>query len=408
VDQRLLPGTLWYLYEHTRDPYWRTQAERWTTGLDTVAKVTTTHDLGFVLFDSFGHQWRLTQDPRAKAVLLEGSATLAKRFNPAVGAIKSWDIDRVADRRREWEGGYPVIVDNLMNLEMLFWAARNGGDPALRTLAERHALTSMRAHVRDDGSVAHVALFDPTAGKLLRRTTWQGINDSSAWARGQGWAIYGLGAAARETGNRELLAGARRAADYFLAHLPAEGVPFWDFRHPALPNTERDASAAAIAASGLLALTPQVDAATGARYRAGAERMLTALASGYLAAGTPNASVLLHTVGDHPQHREIDVGMIYADYYFVEALLRWRRRAGAERRALRGAGARSPRPDHLGQPGDRGEDDVVEVGLRASHCSWIRPRVSGLRRPRASTVAMSCSTITGTPLTTWTARAPTT
>ncbi len=318
------PGTLWYLYEHTTDPYWRTQAERWTTGLDTVAKVTTTHDLGFVLFDSFGHQWRLTQDARAKAVLLEGSATLARRFNPAVGAIKSWDIDRVTDRRREWEGGYPVIVDNLMNLEMLFWAARNGGDPALRSLAERHALTSMRAHVREDGSVAHVALFDPATGKLLRRTTWQGINDSSAWARGQGWAIYGLGAAARETGNRELLAGARRAADFFLAQLPAEGVPFWDFRHPALPNTERDASAAAIAASGLLELARQVDAPTAARYRAGAERMLTALASGYLAAGTPNASILLHTVGDHPQNREIDVGMVYADYYFVEALLRWK------------------------------------------------------------------------------------
>ena len=130
--------------------------------------------------------------------------------------------------------------------------------------------------------------------------------------------------AARETGNRELLAGARRAADFFLANLPAEGVPFWDFRHPALPNTERDASAAAIAASGLLELARQVDAPTAARYRAGAERMLAALASAYLATGTPNASILLHTVGDHPQNREIDVGMVYADYYFVEALLRWK------------------------------------------------------------------------------------
>ncbi|GLC23732.1 alginate lyase family protein [Roseisolibacter agri] len=318
------PGTMWYLYEHTKDPYWREQAARWTTGLDTMARVTTTHDLGFVLFDSFGHQWRLTQDARARAVVLEGSATLAKRFNPRVGAIKSWDLDRVTDRRREWEGGYPVIVDNLMNLEMLFWAARNGGDPSLRALAERHALTSMQAHVREDGSVAHVALFDPQSGRFLRRTTWQGVNDSSAWARGQGWAIYGLGAAARETGNRDLLAGARRAADFFLAHLPADGVPFWDFRHPAIPNTERDASAAAIAASGLLELAKLVDAPTAARYRAGAERMLTALARDYLATGRPERSVLLHTVGDHPQNREIDVGMVYTDYYFVEALLRWK------------------------------------------------------------------------------------
>jgi hypothetical protein len=322
------PGTMWYLYEHTRDPYWRTQAERWTTRLDTVAKVTTTHDLGFVLFDSFGHQWRLTQDPRARAVLLEGSATLARRFNPAVGAIKSWDVDHVADRRREWEGRYPVIVDNLMNLEMLFWAAANGGDPSLKALAERHALTSMRAHLRDDGSAAHVALFDPQSGRMLRRVTWQGANDSSAWARGQAWAIYGLGAAARETGNVELLAGARRAADFFLANLPAEGVPFWDFRHPRIPNTERDASAAAIAASGLLDLAKRVDAPTAARYRAGAERMLTALARDYTAAGRPERSILVHTVGDHPQNREIDVGMVYTDYYFVEGLLRWKAMRG--------------------------------------------------------------------------------
>ncbi|MGZ8412988.1 MAG: alginate lyase family protein [Gemmatirosa sp.] len=318
------PGTMWYLYEHTKDPYWRTQAERWTTRLDTVAKVTTTHDLGFVLFDSFGHQWRLTQDARAKAVLLEGSATLARRFAPAVGAIKSWDVDNVTDRRRQWEGGYPVIVDNLMNLEMLFWAAANGGDPGLKALAERHALTSMRAHLRDDGSAAHVALFDPQSGRMLRRVTWQGANDSSAWARGQAWAIYGLGAAARETGNAQLLAGARRAAEFFIAHLPAEGVPFWDFRHPGIPNTERDASAAAIAASGLLELATIVDPPTAARYRGVAARMLTALARDYTAAGRPERSILVHTVGDHPQHREIDVGMVYSDYYFVEALLRWK------------------------------------------------------------------------------------
>ena len=317
------PGSLWYMYERTGDPYWRAQAARWTAGLEEMKDVTRTHDLGFVLFTSFGQGYRLTGDPHDSAVVVQGSRTLVKRFSPVVGAIKSWDTERQTDRRKSWE--YPVIIDNLMNLEMLFWAAGHGGDPAWKNLAERHALTSLRGHLRDDGSTAHVALFDPRAGALQGRTTWQGYADTSAWARGQAWAIYGFTTAFRNTGNRQLLDGATRAADFFIDHLPADAVPYWDFRLPDPAHGERDASAAAIAASGLLELSRHTSGTQSQRYRAAAERILTSLASRYLTEGTPSAAILAHSVGGRPQNDEIDVGITYADYYFIEALLRYQR-----------------------------------------------------------------------------------
>jgi uncharacterized protein YyaL (SSP411 family) len=189
-------------------------------------------------------------------------------------------------------------------------------------MAERHALTSARVHVRADGSTAHVALFDPATGALERTVTWQGYSDSSAWARGQAWAIRGFSAAYAQSRRPELLTAAQRAADWFIGHLPEDAVPYWDFRHPAIPNTERDASAAAIAASGLYDLARWSDATAARRYRAAADRMLTALITHYMAPATPNGAVLLHSTGNRPQGGEIDVGIVYADYFFVEALLR--------------------------------------------------------------------------------------
>lgn len=315
-------GALWYMYQLDRDPEWRTLAERWTEGLEPVKTMTSTHDLGFMLFDSFGHGYLLTGNPRYREIVIEGSRSLVTRYNPRVGAIKSWDTERRSDHRAQWK--YPVIVDNLMNLEMLFWAAANGGDSAWRGMAESHALVSARAHLRPDGSTAHVALFDPITGALERPVTWQGYADSSAWARGQAWAIHGLATSYRYSGRPELLAAARKAADFFIANLPADGVPYWDFRHPAIPDTERDASAGAIAASGLLDLARRVPPAEAARYRQAAERILTGLATSYTTAGTSNAAILAHSVGQRPQNVEIDVGIIYADYYFVEAILRQR------------------------------------------------------------------------------------
>jgi unsaturated chondroitin disaccharide hydrolase len=316
----LFAGTLWSMYEDTHAPEWRQLAERWTNGLEGNKNVTTSHDLGFMIFDSFGRGFLLTGDSHYRDVVLQASRSLVTRYNPRVGAIKSWDTERSSDARQGWK--YPVIVDNLMNLDILFWAASHGGDSTWFRIAERHALTSARAHVRADGSTAHVALFDPATGALEQTVTWQGYADTSAWARGQAWAIHGFTASYGRTRRPELLVAAQRTADWFIAHLPADDVPYWDFRAPSIPKTERDASAAAIAASALYDLARYVDAGASDRYRATADRIVASLASSYMAARTPRGAILAHSTGARPLRSEVDVGLVYADYFFVEALLR--------------------------------------------------------------------------------------
>lgn len=315
------PGAIWYMYQLDRTPEWRARAERWTKGIEPARSITRTHDLGFMVFNSFGHGHLLNQDTTYRRITVDAARSLATRYDEKVGAIQSWDTYGGSDARREWK--FPVIVDNLMNLELLFRAA-GWGDPRWKTIAERHALTSARVHVRSDGSTAHVALFDPATGKLERTVTWQGSSDSSTWARGQAWAIYGFTSAYRFTRNKELLTAAQRTADWFIAHVPPDGVPYWDFRHPRIPWVERDASAAAIAASGLLDLARTTSGDRAAGYREAALRILRTLASTYLTTGTTQSSILAHAVGGRPQNVEIDVGLIYADYYFLEALLRSR------------------------------------------------------------------------------------
>jgi hypothetical protein len=250
---------------------------------------------------------------------MEASANLAKRYDPRVGMIKSWDTYGNADARSSWK--YPVIIDNLMNLEMLFWAAANGGPAQWADIAHAHALKSAAVHLRADGSTAHVALFDPVTGKLIRTATWQGYSDSSTWARGQAWAIYGFTSAYGKTGDRRLLAAARKAAEVFLAHMDTGKVPYWDFRDPAIPNAPRDASAAAIASSALFDLARKVPGDP--RYRPAAEWLLYSLATDYLAPEN-SSSILMHSVGSKPQNSEVDVGLVYADYYFLEAIARSR------------------------------------------------------------------------------------
>jgi unsaturated chondroitin disaccharide hydrolase len=315
------PGMLWDMYalDHTRE--WRSLADRWTRGIEPARSITTTHDLGFMVFNSFGHGFLLTGDTGYRHVVIDASRSLATRYNARVGAIKSWDTEKVSDARRTWR--YPVIVDNLMNLELLFESAK-WGDPQWKEIAAHHALTSARVHVRADGSTAHVALFDPTTGKLERLVTWQGFSDTSAWARGQAWAIYGFTMAHGYTHNRELLMAAQRTADWYIEHAPPDGIPYWDMRHPAIPFVERDASAAAIAASALYDLSRQSSGENAKRYREVADRIVRTLSSEYLSEGTPLASILQHAVGNRPQNSEVDVGLVYADYYFVEALLRRR------------------------------------------------------------------------------------
>ena len=296
----------------------RTEAERWTAPLPGIFRTQYNHDLGFQFFTSDGVAYGLTGEKRYRATALEAARLLAGRFNPAVGAIKSWDWPQ-ADRP------FPVIVDNMMNLELLFWGAKHGGAPGWRALALRHARTTIANHVRPDGGSFHVVVFDPETGRVRRRITHQGYADSTTWARGQAWLVHGFTMAYRETHETDMLRTARRVADYFVAHVPPDGVPCWDFQAPGCPGGPelRDAAAAAIAASGLLELARYVGDADAARYRAAATTTLTTLLSPTYLAGTGSDALLLHATGNRPGKSEIDVAIIYGDYYFVQALRRW-------------------------------------------------------------------------------------
>jgi hypothetical protein len=305
------------MHEYTKDLFFKSAAERWTAGIIDQQFNAGTHDVGFMVFNSFGNGNRLYPSESYKKVILQSAQTLASRFNPTIGCIKSWDI-------RKWD--YPVIIDNMMNLELLFWAAQNGGSERLWEIAIVHAVTTMKNHFRPDGSTYHVLGYDTTNGSVKVRTTHQGYADESVWARGQAWAIYGFTMTYRFTNDKRFLATAQRAADYFIGHLPSDGVPYWDFLAPGIPNEPRDASAAAIASSALFELARYAEGKPlKAKYLEAAKKILGSLcAAPYLAEGTNSHAILNHAVGNRPGQSEVDVSIIYADYYFIEAMLRYR------------------------------------------------------------------------------------
>lgn len=312
------PGTLWYHFEYTEDPQYRDAAERWTAKLEPIQYFTENHDIGFMIFSSFGNGYRLTGDPPYRDIILQAARTSTLRYDPTVGCIKSWDNPR-------WE--YPVIVDNMMNLELLFWAVQNGEDSSLYRIAMSHAEQTMKNHIRPDGSTFHVVNYDLTDGHVIGRHTAQGVADSSTWARGQAWGIYGFTMAYRYTRDERFLTTALRLANYFINHLPADHIPYWDFQAPNIPDEPRDASAAAIAASALLELsTLDTNEARSRRLWAEAESILRSLASDdYLSAGKASRGITMHSVTSRPANIEVDVTLIYADYYLLEALLKYRR-----------------------------------------------------------------------------------
>ncbi len=310
------PGILWQLYKYTEDDSFLEQAQRWTNGLEE-QKTAPTHDVGFIINNSFGHGYRNAGIENYKKITLQAAKHLASRFDPRVGAIKSWDWGK-------WESRYPVIIDNMMNLELLFWAAKNGGDPKLADIAKTHAMTTIRDLIRADGSTFHVADYNRETGELIWQGTHQGLRDSSMWARGQAWAIYGFTVAYRETEEKIFLETACRLADRFLESLPEDGIPYWDFDAPQEPGEPKDASAAAIAASGLWELGSLVDETTlMIKYREASHNLVKNLSSDhYLAFKSGLPALLLHSTGNKPDNSEIDVPIIYADYYFIEALIR--------------------------------------------------------------------------------------
>lgn len=311
------PGILWYDYEATGDEAVRKEAERFTASLKFLSETPAfDHDLGFLVFCSYGNGYRLTHNPEYKQVLLNTADTLATLFNPRVGTILSWP------RNVALYGGHNTIMDNMINLELLFWAAKNGGDPHLAEIAVSHADTTMKYHFRPDYSSYHVAVYDTLSGRFLRGVTHQGHADSSMWARGQAWAIYGYTVVYRETRDERYLDFVQKVADVYLKRLPEDYIPYWDFDDPAIPDAPRDASAACVVASALLELSTYLPGDKGEEYRAAAINMLASLSSDPYRCGDAKPAFLLHSTGHKPAGSEIDASIIYADYYYIEALLR--------------------------------------------------------------------------------------
>jgi len=313
------PGILWYEYEYTKNPLWKNRADSFTRSLKPLAYHTAAdHDLGFQLYCSYGNGYRLTGDTSYKKILLAAADTLATLFNPVTGTILSWPS---MVKSEGWQ--HNTIIDNMMNLELLFWAAKNGGGKKLYNIAMKHAVTTMHNHFRPDYSSYHVVVYDTVTGKKIKGVTQQGYKDNSMWARGQAWAIYGFTMCYRETKNPEFLELALHVAFVYLNQLPDDMIPYWDFSAPGIPDAPKDASAAAITASALLELSTFVtDRSLAESYRQKASQMLKVLSSKDYQSREVNKAFLLHSTGNEPQGTEIDAYLVYADYYYLEALLR--------------------------------------------------------------------------------------
>ncbi|WP_256011565.1 glycoside hydrolase family 88 protein [Desertivirga xinjiangensis] len=313
------PGVLWYLYEYTGDAKWLTQAKKFTAKLEKEQFNKGTHDLGFMIYCSYGNGFRLTKDENYKEVIIQAAKSLSTRFSPQTGVIRSWD-----HHKDVWQ--FPVIIDNMMNLELLFEATKLTGDSSFYKIAVTHANNTIKNHFRSDNSSYHVVDYNPENGSVNKKMTHQGYADESAWARGQAWALYGFTLCFRETGNRAYLNQANKIASFILNHpnLPKDLVPYWDFNAPGIPAEPRDASAAAIIASALYELAGYSNSDM---YKKKAGTILRSLSKGYHSPAKKNGGfILIHSTGHKPAKSEIDVPLAYADYYYLEALLRSNRK----------------------------------------------------------------------------------
>ena len=314
------PGILWYLYEDTKDNMWREAAGKVTDMIAPLAyRKAKSHDSGFIMMCSLGNGYRLTGKPEYKEGLLHAADSLAMLYNPVVGTILSWPG---MVKKENWPHN---IIDNMMNLELLFWAARNGGGQYLYDIACKHAETTMKHQFRKDYSCYHVAVYDTLDGHFIKGVTHQGLSDDSMWARGQAWAIYGYTMVYRETHDVRVLDFARKVADVYLSRIPEDMIPYWDFNDPSIPDAPRDASAACVVASALLELSGYLPAEKALEYKQAAVKMLTSLSSDKYQCGKSKPAFLLHSTGHLPAGSEIDASIIYADYYYMEALLRLKR-----------------------------------------------------------------------------------
>lgn len=315
------PGELWYLYEVNPTPELKRYAELYTARVEKAKTITNNHDVGFMLNCSYGNGYRLTGNPKYKEVMIEGAHSLATRYNPQLGLMRSWDSDK-----QKWQ--YAVIIDNMMNLEFLMWAGRATGDRTFTQMAISHADKTMANHFRPDYSSYHVVSYDTLTAQPHIKQTHQGYANESAWARGQAWALYGYTMMYREAKKQAYLEQANHIAQFLMNHpnMPADKIPYWDFDCPDIPHTVRDASAAAIMASALIELSQFNPNDFGKQCLNFAEQQIRSLTSpAYLATPGTNANfAIMHCTGHLPGNSEVDVPLSYADYYYVEALLRLR------------------------------------------------------------------------------------
>ncbi|MFT4223088.1 glycoside hydrolase family 88 protein [Dysgonomonas sp.] len=315
------PGSIWLTYELTKDNKWLPLAEKYTESLDSVKHLKWHHDVGFMIGCSYLTGLRVTNKPEYKDVIVEAAKSLSTRFRPNAGVIQSWDADKGWQSQRGWK--CPVIIDNMMNLELLFEATKFSGDSSFHNIAVSHADVTMKHQFRPDFSCYHVVDFDPETGEVRKRQTAQGYSDESAWARGQAWALYGYTTCYRYTQDKKYLDQAENVYSFIFnnKNLPEDLVPYWDFDAPNIPNEPRDASAAAAIASALYELSTYI---SDKGYKETADKIMNSLGSENYRAkvGTNGNFILMHSVGSIPHNSEIDVPLNYADYYFLEALKR--------------------------------------------------------------------------------------
>jgi unsaturated chondroitin disaccharide hydrolase len=315
------PGSLWYLYELSNSELIKTIAEKRTKTLEPLKYFTDNHDVGFMVFCPFGNAYRITGDSAYRNIINTAAKSLSTRYKPSIKSIQSWESNSKL--------ACPVIIDNMMNLELLYWSSKNGGESTFSEIANNHAITTLKNHFRSDNSSYHVVDYDLNTGNILKKITWQGAHDTSAWSRGQSWGLYGYTMMYRFTKNDIYLSQAKKIANFLVNHpnLPSDKIPLWDFNVINNKNTLRDASAGAIMASALLELATYVNKKDKKIYIQAAETIILSLGSTiYLSKEGQNDGFLLkHSVGSITNNSEVDVSLTYADYYFLESLQRYKK-----------------------------------------------------------------------------------
>ena len=315
------PASLWYLYEYTGEDKWHDAAMQYTVIQEQLRNYSGNHDIGFMVYCPYGNALRLTKNKEGiKEILLDSAAALCKRYVPSLGMIRSWN-----------SYNNPVIIDNMMNLELLMWASKNSENPIFAQVAVSHADQTNKRHYRADGSAYHIVDYNPVSRKVYGYYAGQGASADGPWARGQSWGLYGFTMMYRESGKKEYLQRAIKCADFLINHpnLPKDKIPYWDYEAAEIPYAPRDVAAATIMASALMELCTFENVPNAAKYRAvGVQQLLSLSSPAYLAPAGKNGNfILMHAVGHLPGNIEIDVPLNYADYYYLEALMRFKKLA---------------------------------------------------------------------------------